>query len=154
MIGIREHFHQLLAAKSWKAIKEELGSLDAVQISRLIEHLPEDDGAVLFRLLPRNLAKGVFQRLSHKEQENIIKDLAANAERLAALLNDLDPDAVLQGAQLSRAQFSIADHGIGAGGLQLGCNAIRVIFRKRRLLIIQGILVAPVDALALVQPAV
>ena len=92
MTGIKEYFHQLIADKSWKAIKEELARLDAVQLSRLIEHLPEHYGVILFRLLPRNPAKEVFQRLSHKEQENIIKDLAANAERLAALLNDLDPD--------------------------------------------------------------
>ncbi len=92
MTGIRARFHQLIADKSWKDIKEEFGKLDVVQLSRLIEHLPEDDGAVLFRLLPRDLAKGVFQRLSRKGQKDISEDLAANAERLATLLNDLDPD--------------------------------------------------------------
>ena len=50
MTGIKARFHQLIADKNWKAIKEEFGRLDVVQLARLIEHLPEDDGAVLFRL--------------------------------------------------------------------------------------------------------
>lgn len=89
-IGVR--LQQLLNEKSWKVIKQEVSLLDPVQLSEVIETLPRQDRVVLFRIVPRSLAKETFQRLSHDEQEDIIEGLAANAHKLTALLNDLDPD--------------------------------------------------------------
>ncbi len=92
MVEIIARLQQLLAEKGWKTVKQELGRLDAVQLSEIIEELSKQDGIVLFRLLPRELAKETFQHLSHIDQEDIIEGLAANAQKLTALLNDLDPD--------------------------------------------------------------
>lgn len=92
MIEVNVRLQQLIAEKNWKTIKQELSGFDAVQLSTIIEHLSKHDRVVLFRLLSRALAKQTFQRLSRNEREDIIEGLAENAQSLAALLNDLDPD--------------------------------------------------------------
>jgi magnesium transporter len=92
MVEIRHHVQELIENKEWKALKKELNTLDAVQIAEIIEDLPNPDDILFFRLLPRDQAKEVFQLLSHKEQEKIIKGLAKNTAKITSLLNDLDPD--------------------------------------------------------------
>lgn len=85
-------FQQLIEAKSWKALKQELNNLSPQQIAELIEEQPADDQILIFRLLARNQAKDVFSYLSHEEQEDIIEGLAAYSQKIAELLNDLEPD--------------------------------------------------------------
>ncbi len=92
MTEISTRFHRLLAEKDWKTAKEELAGLGPMRLSGIIEKLAKDDRIVLFRILPRRLAKETFQRLSRDEREDIIEGLAANARHLTALLNDLAPD--------------------------------------------------------------
>ncbi len=82
----------LLAKKSWKTIKQELCTYDAVQLALIIANASKQDRLVLFRLMPRALAKETFQLLSHDDQEDIIEGSAASAQKLSDLLNDLDPD--------------------------------------------------------------
>jgi magnesium transporter len=87
-----DNFKQLIELKSWKSVKQELGNLESVQIAEIIEGLSKTDQIILFRILPRNLAKETFKHLSLVEQEDIIEGLAFNVSRLSKLLNDLDPD--------------------------------------------------------------
>ncbi len=91
---MKKHFQKLVDEKSWKVLKNELTDLEPVQIAEIIEKLdlPKSDLVILFRLLPRRLAKDTFQYLPIEKQEFIIEGLAANREKIAALLNDLDPD--------------------------------------------------------------
>ena len=89
---IKIRFQQLIDEKSWKTIKQEVHNLEPFQIAEIIEDLSKSDQIILFRLLPRELAKETFTHLSHDEQEDIIEGLAANANKVAGLLNDLDPD--------------------------------------------------------------
>jgi magnesium transporter len=92
MNEIKNHFQQLIENKSWKNLKKELSNLEPFQIAEIIESLDKDYKIFLFRLLSRELAKESFQHLSHEEQEDIIEGLAAYANKLTGLLNDLDPD--------------------------------------------------------------
>jgi len=92
MNEIKIHFEQLIEDKSWKILKQELSNLEPFQIAEIIENLEKDYKIFLFRLLSRELAKETFQHLSHEEQEDIIEGLAAHANKLTELLNDLDPD--------------------------------------------------------------
>lgn len=92
MNELRIHIEELIKSKSWKIVKNEVGNLEPHQVAEIIESLSKSDRIILFRLLPRELAKEAFQHLSHNEQEDIIEGLAANVEKLASLLNDLDPD--------------------------------------------------------------
>ncbi|MCD7938031.1 MAG: magnesium transporter [Tannerellaceae bacterium] len=86
------YFRELIARKNWKTVKQELTNYSPVEIAELIEELSKEDAFILFRLLPRELAKDTFSYLSHEEQEDIIEGLASNSSKIAELLNDLDPD--------------------------------------------------------------
>ena len=92
MNEIKIHIGELIENRSWKSVKNEVGNLEPHQVAEIIESLSKSDRIILFRLLPRELAKETFQHLSHNEQEDIIEGLAANVEKLTSLLNDLDPD--------------------------------------------------------------
>jgi magnesium transporter len=92
MNEIKIRFQQLIEDKSWKTLKQELNDLDSVQIAEIIGNLQKSDQVILFRLLPRELAKETFKHLSHDEKEGIIDGLAVNINKVTALLNDLDPD--------------------------------------------------------------
>ena len=86
------HFRELIEKKDWKTLKQELHLLDAFQVAEILENVSKTDELVLFRLLPRQLAKDSFQILEHNEQEDIITGLAAHTNVITSLLNDLDPD--------------------------------------------------------------
>ncbi len=92
MTKIKARLQALLDTKNWKALKQEVNTLDAIQLSKTIEFLPPENRVILFRIMPRELAKDTFQHLSHDQQEDIIEGLAAYAQHVTALLNDLDPD--------------------------------------------------------------
>ena len=89
---IKVDFQQLIEDKSWKTVKQELNNYEPFEIAALFDEISESEQIILFRLLPRELAKEVFQHLSHDKKEDIIEELAGNVNKLAGLLNDLDPD--------------------------------------------------------------
>lgn len=92
MNEVKIHFRELIESKDWKTLKQELHLLEPLQVAEILENVSKTDRIVLFRLLPRQLAKDTFQILSHSEQEDIITGLAENTETITSLLNDLDPD--------------------------------------------------------------
>ena len=85
-------FQELIEEKSWKTVKQELNNFEPFEIAEIIESLQKPEQIILFRLLPRELAKETFKHLSHEEQEDIIESLAFNVNKVTGLLNDLDPD--------------------------------------------------------------
>lgn len=85
-------FRQLIEARSWKTIKQELKNLEPFQIAEIISDLEPSDRLFLFRLLSHEAAKETFSHLSHEEQEDIIDGLATNVNEVTGLLNDLEPD--------------------------------------------------------------
>jgi len=92
MDEIKIQIRELIENKNWKALKHELHLLDPLQIADILENVSKTDQLVIFRLLPRQLAKDSFQILSHDEQEDIITGLASHTNFITGLLNDLDPD--------------------------------------------------------------
>ncbi|MFV0536946.1 MAG: magnesium transporter [Dysgonomonas sp.] len=92
MNEIKIRFQQLIEDKNWKAVKKEFNNLDSVQIAEIIAELSKSERTIIFRSLPRELAKETFKHLSHDEKEDIIEGLVANVNKLTNLLNDLDPD--------------------------------------------------------------
>ena len=92
MNEIKIHIREFIENKNWKALKHELHQLDPLQVAEILENVSKTDQLVIFRLLPRQLAKDSFQILSHDEQEDIITGLAAHTNFITGLLNDLDPD--------------------------------------------------------------
>ncbi|MDR2962924.1 MAG: magnesium transporter [Bacteroidales bacterium] len=89
---IPAHFTELIEHKRWKILKEELVEFGPIQIADFIEKLPQKSQVVVFRLLSRMQAKETFQYLPYEIQEDIIEGLASNVNKIADLLNDLDPD--------------------------------------------------------------
>ncbi len=87
-----EKFQELIERKEWKVLRNELAGLEDISIAEIIEQLPTGEDIVVFRLLSKKLAKNTFQYLPYEKQEQVIKGLANHSDRLAALLNDLDPD--------------------------------------------------------------
>jgi len=92
MDEIKTHFRDLIENKNWKILKQELCLLDQLRIAEILENVSKTEQLVLFRLLPRQLAKDSFQLLSPDEQQDIITGLAARTDIITSLLNDLDPD--------------------------------------------------------------
>jgi len=92
MDEIKIHFLELIENKDWKILKQELQQLEPLQVAEILENTPKTYEVVLFRLLPRQLAKDVFQILEHDQQQDIIEGLAAHTNIITSLLNDLDPD--------------------------------------------------------------
>lgn len=92
MGNISEIIQNLIDEQNWIALRHELAEMDAVQISDLINELPEKDDVIVFRLLPRDLSNETFSLLSYEKQEQLIEALATRQGRLTVLLNDLKPD--------------------------------------------------------------
>ncbi len=92
MTEIAVNFQELIEEKQWKRLRDEIIQLDPYLIAEVIEELSDEDDVIVFRLLPRDLAKDAFQHLTHDKQEEIIEGLAQNVSKLSSLLNDLDPD--------------------------------------------------------------
>lgn len=87
-----EKFQELIERKEWKVLRDKLAELESISIAEIIEQLPEGEDIVVFRLLSKKLAKNTFQYLPYEKQEQVIKSLADHSDKLASLLNDLDPD--------------------------------------------------------------
>lgn len=92
MNEIKDRFQQLITAKDWKVVKQELNTLEPYQIAEVIGHLPKSEQIIIFRLLSRNSAKETFKHLIQSDKEDIIEGLASNVKQVTELLNDLDPD--------------------------------------------------------------
>ena len=92
MNDINTFFEQCIENKNWKTLRQEVLKLEPFQVAEVIENLSAADQIILYRILPRELAKETFKHLSPDEQEHIIEGLAANVKKVTDLLNDLDPD--------------------------------------------------------------
>lgn len=92
MTEIIDQFQEFISEKEWKALRQQITEMDPVDIAEIIENLDEEEDIILFRLLPRELAKETFQHLTIDKQEQMIEGLAHHAHKLSSLLNDLDPD--------------------------------------------------------------
>lgn len=92
MVELKVDFPELIKNKQWKSLKYSLNEYDSIQLAEVIEEVSDKDELILFRLLNRTQSKEVFQLLSHSKQEQIIEGLAHNSQKLADLLNDIEPD--------------------------------------------------------------
>lgn len=86
------NFYKLIKDEAWATLKGELTKLDVPAIVDLIDRSYELQSTILFRFLPRETAKEVFQELTHIKQKEIIDGFANNATLLTNLINDIEPD--------------------------------------------------------------
>ena len=81
-------FEDLIEEKKWMTIRHMVAEMNFVDLAEIIDEFSEPEDIILFRLLPRELAKETFQELPLYKQELIIERLASNANKLSDLLND------------------------------------------------------------------
>jgi magnesium transporter len=80
----------LIEARNFNALREQTKNWPAGDLAELMEPLPAEKEAIVFRLLPREQAAEVFSYLSSERQEELLKAMAH--EDVAAILNAMDPD--------------------------------------------------------------
>ena len=80
----------LLQQRRYDQLRRALVELEPADVADLISGLDDEESAVTFRLLPRDLAADVFSYLDAEQQEALIARVGT--ERLAILINEMDPD--------------------------------------------------------------
>lgn len=101
--------NELVAHRRFDQLRTALLELEPADVAELVEGLEGADSAVVFRLLPRDLAAETFSHLETDRQQTLIEHLTT--ERVATLINEMDPDdrtAVLEEMPAEVAQRLIA----------------------------------------------
>lgn len=80
----------LLDERNLSVLKEILSEWIPTDIAELMFELSEKDQAILFRLLPHDLATDTFEYLNFDSQMNLLK--AMGKEEVASILNEMSPD--------------------------------------------------------------
>lgn len=83
---------ELIENQNWTTLRHHIAAMEPFALSELISELPDRDGVIVFRLLPREIANETFHYLSQEVQEQLIHGLADKQSRLTDLLNELKPD--------------------------------------------------------------
>ncbi len=69
-----------------------MNDLDANEVVQVLQDTPKSEKIILFRLLTRERTKKVFKLLSPSDQMEIVRDLGTKPQKVANLLNDIEPD--------------------------------------------------------------
>src|SRR5689334_17908063 len=83
-------FETLIETRDFSTLREHTKNWSAGDLADLMEPLPLEKEAIVFRLLPREQAAEVFSYLSIERQEELLKAMAR--EEVAGILNAMDPD--------------------------------------------------------------
>jgi len=85
-----EELEALVAERRFEELHERISDHAPPDLAEVLERLPDDVEAVVFRLLPRALALDVFEYLPVPDQERLLRGLGD--EDVAHILNDMSPD--------------------------------------------------------------
>ena len=92
MIGhlLGPEIQQLIEARNFTALREVFVDFSPADVAEIITELPEQDQAIVFRLLPHAQAGDVLEYLDPDAQQAVLKAMAtADAARI---LNEMSPD--------------------------------------------------------------
>lgn len=81
---------ELIETKNWKILKEILSEWASQDIADLIHNLPENEGDIIFRVLPRDLAAEVFSELDKNEQKKLLRQISS--DHIKEIFLELTPD--------------------------------------------------------------
>jgi magnesium transporter len=92
MIGktILPEIDALIQSRDLATLKEVLDDFLPPDLAELIGDIPERDQAVIFRLLPKNVAAETFEYLDVDAQASLLK--ALGKEEVSTILNEMHPD--------------------------------------------------------------
>ncbi len=88
--ALKSQVGTLIDTRDFRALRELLLQYPPADIAEFIADIEADDKAVIFRILPQDLATESFGYLEHDAQESLIG--ALGSKRVAKILNDLHPD--------------------------------------------------------------
>ena len=80
----------LIEARDFVSLREQIRNWPAGDLADLLEPLPVEKEAVVFRLLPRVEAAQVFSYLPVERQQELLKAMAH--EQVVSILNDMSDD--------------------------------------------------------------
>lgn len=92
MIGhlLGPEINQLIEARNFVALREVLVDFSPADVAEIITELPDQDQAIVFRLLPHAEASEVFEYLDSDAQQVVLK--AMGHAEAARILNDMSAD--------------------------------------------------------------
>lgn len=90
VIDLSETIQPLIDDKNFAAVSDAVAPATAEQLISLLERLPPQERAIVYRLLPKDRAIDVFEKLAPGMQSDVIGSLR-DAE-VASIFADLDPD--------------------------------------------------------------
>lgn len=92
MLGnlIGPEIKELIEARNFGALREVFQDWSPADAAECILELPEEEQAIVFRILPHAQATDVFEYLDADAQQTVLK--AMSNEAAAAILNDMAPD--------------------------------------------------------------
>ncbi|HWQ81352.1 MAG TPA: magnesium transporter [Ignavibacteria bacterium] len=92
MLGklIQPEIESLIQARNWIPLKEIITDMHPSEVADVISDIPQNDRAIIFRLLPKESAYKTFEYLEFDIQEELLK--ALGQEELAEILNEMSPD--------------------------------------------------------------
>lgn len=80
----------MIARRDFAGLRETFGEFPPADAAEVITELPEDQRAIVFRILPSALAADVFEYLDADAQQALLKSLSS--EQAAQILNEMSPD--------------------------------------------------------------
>jgi magnesium transporter len=86
----RDELLELVEARRFEELRTRLRDLEPPDLAELMDGLPHEAEAVVFRILPRDLAADTFEYLRVDAQERLLR--AMGDRDVAHILNDMSPD--------------------------------------------------------------
>jgi magnesium transporter len=92
MIGqlLRPEIKELIDSRDFAALRDFFAEWQPADIAELIVDLPEQDQAILFRILPKAIAADTFEHLDVERQKSLLT--AMTQEQVIHILNEMAPD--------------------------------------------------------------
>ena len=92
MLGkaIQPEIGEMIALRKFDELRDQLVELEPADIAEILADLPAGDQAVVFRVLPRDLASEAFAHLPFEDQEELLRNLSMEA--VGEILNAMSPD--------------------------------------------------------------
>jgi magnesium transporter len=88
--AILPEINELVQKRDFSTLKEIFEEWHPSDLADAVADLPENDRAIVFRLLPREKAADTFEYLDFDIQQSLLK--ALGNEDVAAILNEMSPD--------------------------------------------------------------
>ncbi len=88
--ALQPQLEEIIRAKRWDELRETLTGFDPSDTAEILEALPNEDDAAIFRILPPDLAAKVFSYLPRDDQKALIP--LFSGDQLNSVLRGMTPD--------------------------------------------------------------